>query len=822
MGEIWRRLWYLLNRSRFERELREEMEAHRAMQGGTGPRFGNTLRLREAAGDEWGWRWLDRLVQDLRFAVRLLWRAPAFTLTVVAVLAIGVGLNLAAFQVIDCMALSWLPVRSPETLVNVHRRSPTGTSTSFSYPAFDFYRQHSSSLTGAMALVDARVTLDGDQTRRIDVAFVTANYFAELGAVPAAGRLLDPSDDAPGAGAVIVLSDRLWRSKFGGEHSVIGRPLQVNGRPAIVIGVVPHTFTGLDDRSPAAWMPITHHRTAFPGSTLLEDWTADQVRFFGRTITGASLASTEAELAGTVDRLRTLRPENVWKEERLALLPAGTYISLDQGAPAVAFVGSLVGLVLVTACMNLGLLVLARTLGRDREFAIRLSVGATRVRIVRQLLTEHLLLGVLGAVAGCFVAVEAARVFLTMTGAPGGLTPHFNVRALTAAALLAVLSSVLFGFFPAFQALRPAGQRRLRLRSVLVGVQVAAASTLLIVSGLFVRGVTRIVRVPLGFDYQHTLLADPDLASHGMTAGAAQAYWRDLDARVRQVPRVANAALTTLPPFGNRVWINGERTVFYHVTSSYFDTLQIAIIRGRVFKDGEPGVSLVSEALARRRWPGEDAIGKTYDDSTVIGIVADARTVKVNEHAATECYFPILPRQLPGAVMIVRSNGPPPVAALHALMGGKNARVTPSVVPLQDALEAKLEDPRQFALAASALGICALLLAVTGLGGMVAFTVSQRLREIGVRLALGARPSHVVRALARQFTAPVVCGAAAGSALAAAAGLMLSRELFGVSGLDPLAHGGALLLFALVAAAATFPSARRAIRVDPVQTLRHE
>jgi hypothetical protein len=309
-----------------------------------------------------------------------------------------------------------------------------------------------------------------------------------------------------------------------------------------------------------------------------------------------------------------------------------------------------------------------------------------------------------------------------------------------------------------------------------------------------------------------------------MSPDAAQAYWFSVDARLRQLSGIRNVALTSLPPFGNRVWVNGERTIFYHVTPAYFDTLQIPIRRGRVFGVGEPGVVLVSEALARRRWPAGDPIGKSYEDRTIIGITGDARTVRVGEQSATECYFPIDPKQMADAVMVVRVDGASGRAAatIRAVMRHDDARLRPSVLPLQNALEDKLEGPRQFALVASTLGICALLLAVTGLGGMVAFTVSHRQHEIGVRVALGARRGHIVRAIARQFTMPVVCGAVAGSALAAAAGLVLSRELFGVSGVDPLAHGGALLLFALVAAAAAVPSLRRAVRIDPIQTLRHE
>lgn len=829
MGELWRRLWYLLNRSRFERELREEMDAHRtqlaqsATPSENRPRFGNTLRLREEARDAWGWAWLDRLAQDLRFGVRLLARAPVFTLTAVTVLALGIGVNLAAFQVIDSVGLSWLPIRSPETLVRLHRRSPRGVGTSFSYPAFDFYRRHGSPLTSAIGLVYGDVTLGDDETRHSAVEFVTSNFFSELGAFPVAGRLLDVKDDAAGADAVIVLSERLWASRFGADPSIVGRPLRVNGQPFTVIGVAGDTFVGLDHILASAWMPIAQQRIAFPGSSLLDDWKGNAVRFYARLPHGVAAPAAEAQLRPAAAALAAERPDDVWKDEMVAVKPAGTFLSFEEAGAGFALIGSLVSLVLIAACMNLGLLVLARTLGRDREFAIRLSVGATRWRIVRQLLTEHLLLGGLGAVAGCFIATASARAVLRLTEMPG-LVPHFNQRALVVAALLAVGSSVAFGFAPAWQALRPAAERRLRLRSFLVAAQVAAASALLIVSGLLVRGVTRVVRVPLGFDYRQTMIVDPNLSTYGATPGAAEAYWRGVGARMRQIPGVRNVALTTLPPFGNRVTVNRERTIFYHVTPAFFDTMRIAVKRGRLFSEGEAGVALVSESLARRRWPGEDPIGKSYEGATIVGIAADARTVRISEQAATECYLAITPAQLAGAVMIVRVEGAPRGAAgtIRAVARGGDPRLMPSVVLLEDALEDKLEGPRQFALGASVLGLCALLLAVTGLAGMIAFTVSQRLREIGLRIALGARPAHIVRAIAVQFTRPVIAGAVAGSAIAALAGTVLSREMFGVSQLDPLAHGGALLLFALVAAAAACPPVRRALRVDPVQMLRHE
>jgi hypothetical protein len=309
-----------------------------------------------------------------------------------------------------------------------------------------------------------------------------------------------------------------------------------------------------------------------------------------------------------------------------------------------------------------------------------------------------------------------------------------------------------------------------------------------------------------------------------MKAAQAQAFWQAMDARVAQLPGIASSAITTLPPFGNRVSINREGTVFYGVSPSYFETLRIPLRRGRLFSAQERRVVVVSETLARRRWPGLDPLNQTYDDATVIGVAGDARTVRIGDRSTTECYRPIEPDDMPMAVMVVRATAAPGEAAraLVSLARGVNGTLTPAPLLLSEALARRIEDPRQAATIAAVLGICALALAVVGLSGMVAFTVSQRLREIGIRVALGARPSHVVRAIGRQFAWPVAGGAIAGSALAALVGTVMSRELFGIGQLDPIAHGGALLLFAVVAAAAAAPSIRRALRVDPITTLRHE
>ena len=824
MGELCRRLWYLLNRSRFERELREEMDAHRAMKGESGPRFGNELRLREESADQWGWAWLERLQQDVRFGARLLRRSPAFALTAIVGLALGIGVNLAAFQVFEAVALSWLPVRSPQTLVQLTSRNPRGSGTSFSYPEFVFYREKASSLKAAFATVYGTVDL-GDATSQ-HAQFVSVNYFSDLGARPLAGRLFDPGDERSDASPVVLIAERFWRARLGANPSVVGRTIPVNRHLFTIVGVVPEAFPGFHDGRIAAWIPVTQHPDAFTGSTLLEDWSAHgAVRFHARLSSAGGIAAAQAELAALAAELHHRRPNDSPEGEWIELHPAGTYLLLDaSNALALAMVGSLILLVLVAACINLGLLILARTLGRAREFALRRSVGASHGRILRQLLTEDLLLGAAGAAVGCFVAGIATRALAIVTDMPAGIAPHFTMRSAAATAALAIVSSLVFGLTPALQAIRPAAAKRMGLRSVLVAIQVAAAGVLLIVSGLLVRGVTHATQSSLGFDYEHTLVADSDLGAHGFGQGAAREYWRRVEARVRAMPGVAQVALTSLPPFGDRMATNPERTVFYHVTASYFDAMRIPLRRGRLFREGENSVALVSETLARRRWAGADPLGQKYYDATIVGVVGDARTVRVGDPGATEYYQPIDEPHMSDDVMVVRVEGAPRdfIATIKAVARSEGSALTPDVRPVADAFEDKLKEPRQVAMIASTLGMCALLLAVTGLGGLIAYTVSQRTKEIGIRVALGARPAHVVASIVRQFRLPVVSGAIAGSVFAAAVGVVLSREMFGVNPFDPASHGFALLVFGVVTALAAAPAVRRALRVDPIAPLRHE
>jgi len=823
-GELWRRVHFLINRSRIERELQDEMDTHRGMRRDAPGRFGNVRGLREASVDEWGWGWWDRLRQDVSFGWRMMRKSPAFTLTAIAVLAIGAGVNIAAFQLLDAVALSPLPVREPESLVRLHRRAPDGVSTTFSYPAVLFYAAHNHTLAATMATTSGDVALEDDSTRETAVQFVSPNYFTELGAVPAAGRLLLSSDE--GAPPVIVLSNGLWRARFGADPTVVGRTVRINGRDVEVAGIAREQFYGVTGGAAAAWMPIGAHSYVFPGSDLLTSLDGNGVAFYARLKPGVTATAATADLASVGASLRQAIPKAAWDREFVDVLPAGRFASLGEIGGATAIGGVLTVTVLLAACANLGTLLLARNFGRDREFSIRQSVGASRSRLVRQLMTETVLLAVVGTGAGLVAGSVTTQFVLSSTEAPAFIQPRVDFPVVLFAILVAAAAAVFAGMTPAFQSVRGAPSRR-RARSVLVALQVGTGCTLLVLAGLLVRGVDRVLHTPLGFEYASHLTVDPALNTHGVTAAAARAYWRHFETRAHALPSVQDLALVTLPPLGNRAWTQraSHGTIAIHqVQPSYFTTMSIPVLRGRTFSDAEPGVAMVSESFARAMWPREDPLGQTYDSATVVGVVGNAATLSPGNATAMEFYRPLDDTHLAEAVLVVRVHGDPArmVTPLATLARAIDPHAPASIETLAISFDRKLRAPEQASVVMSVLGITALGLGAVGFGGLIAFTVSQRIREIGIRLALGAERVDIVRALMSQFTRPVAAGAIGGFVCAAAVATILRAELFGLNPFDPLSYGAAVVLFVVTGmATAAFPI-RRALRVDPVTSLRCE
>jgi len=496
--------------------------------------------------------------------------------------------------------------------------------------------------------------------------------------------------------------------------------------------VAPRDFTGLEVGKTAAWIPITQHPYAFPGSTVLSNHAESPMQFFGRLKPGVSPQEAEGESKQLAAALREEQPEHVWKDEWLMSRPAGYMGQVDEkSAPVLSLISVFSLLLLTAACASLGNLMLARAAAREQEISVRASLGASRARLIRQLLTESLLLGLLGTAAGLLLSLWAAKALLVITDAPRFLNPGVDYRVLLFALLMATLATMFFGLTPALQALRPQ-KSKTRARNVLVTCQVAAGCLFLVVASLFLLGLDRALNLSPGFEYQQVITINSDLASNGFEPAAALAYWNQMAARVRQMPGVETVAMVSLPPLGNfrstSRLPNGYESVNYQIEPDYFAALSIPFLRGRNLRPAEKDVAIVSESLAQILWPGEDPLGKAYNRKTVIGVVGNARTVTLSDPATAEVYSPMEPMTLVTSVLVVRVSGKPEnvVDSLVPVARSIDSRVAPAVTLVKDSYAARLEDPRRAALILLALGLTALALAAVGLAGLVSFTVTQR------------------------------------------------------------------------------------------------
>jgi predicted permease len=835
MNEYYRRIRYLLNRRRLDRELAGDMEFHRemAVREGRAP-LPNTLLLREQARDAWGWTWLDRLSQDLRYAARMLRKSPGFTAVAVLMLALGIGVNVAAFGFFDLMFLRPLPVRDPATLLKFARSAPQDYADNFVYPEVAFYREHAKKLSAVMASDDAKVTIDND-AEQLTATFVTANLFSDLGATARLGRLLDAArDEAADADPVVVLSQSFWQRHFGADASIAGKTIRINGQPATVVGVASSEFSGLGFSTPDLWAPITQQPYFVKGSRLTDfSQTGFSVPMWGRLQPGVPPAVAEEELKSLAAELHAQHPMDVWEKESLPSQPGGYANRVrHEMVPVLALVGALGLLILAAACGSLGSLLLARGVAREKEIAIRVAVGAGRARLIRQLFTESLVLALLGSAAGFALGYVVLRILTAWAGIPPWIDPTPDGRVIAFAAGMGLAAAIMFGLTPAWQASR----RRPRgtiTRQFLIGAQVAASCVLLIVAGLLVRAMNHAMYTDPGFDYRQVISIDPAL--RGYTPPAARAYFIALEARLRGVPGIESVALVSNPPLGNRWTVDkteiAGRAVnvhINHIDPAFLQTMKIPLLLGRNLVPGDARAIVVSESLARLRWPAEDPVGKPFrlgdDNLTVVGVSGSARLVSPEDSDAVEVYQLAQADLMPSMVVMVRTSAPPegllrPVAAIAKSI---DPRLVPEVQLMKSAFRAKLQIAESSALAVGVLGLIALLLACAGVVGLVGYAVSQRTKEIGIRMALGARPAHVLSVVLRQFSLPVVAGLAVGVGGAAALSTVLRSLLYGVGNLDPIAYLSAMTFFAVNMAVAALLPARRALRVDPMRALRYE
>ncbi|MGB6869674.1 MAG: ABC transporter permease [Acidobacteriaceae bacterium] len=837
MGEFFRRLRYLIDRRRLDAELENEMEFHREMAARAGnTNFGNALRLREQAYEAWGWTWLSRLIQDLRFGTRILARSPGFTLVAALVLAIGVGVNLSAFSLFDMVALKPLPVPGADRLVRLERRSPDQYSSETSYPSFLFYQEHAHTLSAAMAVMGVPpMEIDNDQ-QLASASFVTPNYFVELGSRPAEGRLLDPVSDGSAKDApAVVLSYGFWQRRFGGDPNVAGRVIHLNGKPVTTAGVTPFAFASLGGQDPDLWLPIAQQPYFIERSTVLHDWTNGSVRMWGKLAPGVSARTAEQELLGLTNELRHQHPDAVWDNEGIQSSPGGhLQVMQPQMVRVAAMLGTLALLILIVACANVGGLMAARAVTRQHEIGIRIAIGAGRWRIFRQLCTESLLLGSIGSVAALGLSWVVLRIVLAKFDAPKWLSARPDWRVLLFTVALTVAATVFFGLMPALQIARQRQQKTFA-RQILVGAQIAASSVLLIVAALLVHAAQHALYTDPGFGYERLVSIDPGLSRHGYSPTAAREYLNQMETRLSMVPGVKAVSLVELPPLGHVIsnWtteIRGRKVTIYPnwVTPDFFQTMGISLRLGRLFHPEEKHVVIVSETFARQQWPGENPLGQTVGEGanrdTVVGVVADAHINALNDDDALEQYWAAQPDNMPDMVVMVRSIGEPGSIgpAARAIATSLDRSVFPELRQVKLLYRENQKMIEDVAAIVSLVGLIAASLAAIGLIGLVAFVVTQRTKEIAIRIALGGRPAAVLSAVLQQFRWPLILGSATGTLLAAFGSGLLRIVLYGVNNLDPASFAAALGLLGLMAVVSMLVPAIRTLRLDLAAILHYE
>lgn len=824
---------------------------------------------------------MDTILHDLRYALRGLVRSPGFAIAVIATLALGIGANTTMFGVLDTLLLKPpAHVRDPGRVARVYFNRNFGegvtfTGASTSFPSYESLKD-AAGFSATAAWYDAQLSLGhGAEAKSIKVRGVTASYFPLLGVRPATGRFFSADEDQPGASPVAVVSHHYWLRQMSGDSAFARRTLTIGRFSYAVIGVAPEGFTGADLEEPDVWLPL---KTAAPDLNDVEAltsrnwfWVRALVRLApGRTIVAAEALATLAErrTASASDRRRDTSTAVLLgpiQEARGPKMSGDAKVALWIGAVALA--------VLLVACANVANLLLARGLRRRREMAVRAGLGAGRSRLVRQLLVESLVLAIAGGLAALLVALwggTAVRAFL-LPGLPAGAT-LVDPRVLAFTAAVATLTGLLAGSAPAWQAsrtdvaesLRSGGRdvtaTRGRLRSALVATQMTLTLVLLVGAGLFVHSLRNAQTLDYGLDLDHVLEAAVDAQSSGISRTDSPGgpndpqsalYLRLLD-DIRSNPSVASATASVGQPYGwshsTDLKASGRDSLprvpsggpyFNAVTSDFFGTVGTRIVRGRGIAEADetpsaPRVAVVGQTFARLVWPDRDPIGQCLyvngNDSTcvqVVGVAADARSRAVREDRTLFYYIPFGQHLVPTPIngLLIRTRGPARLVVgevQRALQAAEPGLPYVHVESLADRVAPQWRSWRLGATMFTAFGLLALAIAGLGLYAVTAYGVSQRTREIGVRIALGAQRAHVVRLVVMQGVRAAALGAFLGMAAALGLGRAVAALLFAVKPVDGISVVAAVATLLAVSAVAAFVPARRAARIDPMEALRYE
>ncbi len=808
------------------------------------------------------------MLADLRYALRTLMRQPSFSLAAIAMLAIGIAANTIVFTLIDSLVLRPMPVRDAAHVVRVYPLDPTGRRQNLvSYPDYLDYRTQAHGFDTLAAYVPVEASSgrwSGDAagaTPRAILAYVASpEYFDVLGMQPTIGRILQPADEAAGAPLVAVISHTLWQSRFNADPAVVGSSLVINGRTFAVVGVGSRESAGTEPLVVDVWVPIAAHSIVLPAEDL-QDRRVPALLVIGRLAPGTSQASARASVGVVARRLATEYPGPARPND--ATVAAGTFFTIDPGArPLIAVVMGTVGLVLLIACANVANLTLARAASRQREIAIRIAIGAARWRIVRQLLTESVLLAGLAGGTALLLSGWMLRVLyavgVSLAAFPWtvalSLSPDVRVFAYTFG--LAAGAGVLFGLFPALQISSPRissalqedgtilGMRvgRSRARHALVIAQLAACLVLLAGAALLTRGLRNAQALDLGFRADRVVFSEYDVRQLGYSRARAKTFNASLVDRASRVPGITSIALTSHVPLHGgvrRTRVTFDASVAREpvwsiastVTSTYFETLSIPIVEGRTFttEDARDPVVIISEGLARRFWPDERAVGRTVtladrpQPLTVIGVVRDASVGAIWREKEISLYLPVqASSDARDLHLIARTAGDPSlvVPALREIAGDLDPDLRFTATPLDRLLQLWILPSRVAAGGAAALGLVALILAALGIYAVISFAVIARTRELGIRMALGAGAGDVLTLVLGEGARLIASGLLIGTFAAFATAPLLGRMLFGISAFDPITYVLVTLFLALVALAACYIPARRAAALEPVKALR--
>jgi predicted permease len=801
-------------------------------------------------------------MRDLRDALRMLRRSPVFTLTAVVSLAIGIGANATIFSVVSAMLLRPLPgLDRSDRLVDIGRTHDGSGFDNSSYPNYRAVRASATTLAGVYAydLEPHAMSLAGTAAaERISATTVSGNYFSIVGTRPEAGRLLTDGDDTAGRDAVVVISDELWRRRFGGDLSAVGRPIVLNGDSYLLVGVTPPGFQGTTLIKSDAWLTLSTQ--ARGAADRLTDRKTMWLMMGGRLAPQATLGQATAE----IDAIgRTLQKDFPRENEGKGLRAVQQSIFPGRIGVIAAFIGllmAIVATVLLIACVNLAGMMLARAASRHREIAVRLAIGAGRWRLVRQLLTESLVLCAAGGVAGLLLTrwlIVLLMALLPALPIPVSLGIQTDWRVVIFSTVVVCGAALFSGLAPALSSSRPdvaAALRssggtltsRVRLRSVFLVGQVTLSLALVVMAGLFVHAVARAATIDPGFDQRGVEVVSLDLSLAGLGKPDGLSFARNLLQRIQGLPGVRSAAMATDLP------LDGERTGFgtVHVpdapdraapdadwnlvTPALFRTLGITLREGRDFTAADTEASMpvviVNGVLAEELWPGHDAVGRQVaietasgtTRATVVGIAGNAHDRELDRATAT-IYAPIAQHYRSRMNLLIKSDTLGTLAQARALIAQMNPNLPAIfVAPLSDVTAIELVPQRLAASIAGILGMVGLFLAAIGIYGVIAYDVARRIREIGIRMALGADGRSVVALILRHGVVLTSIGVAIGLTLSAAAARVAESFLFGVTPLDPLAFAGGGLLFVVVALVACVGPARRASRVDPMTALRAE